>query len=124
MKYDETRSNPGMDRKEKIMNVVITGKLSKPRDELVKEFAGYGISVMAGMKPNIDYLITDTPNSGTRKNQMARSFGTKIVSELEFRMTIKYTKPPLIVNTTKLKSSNIPPKQATIEATLPRYLDF
>ena len=107
------------------MNVVITGKLSKPRDQLIKEFAKYGIIVISGIRSNIDYLITDTPNSGTRKNQMAKSFGTKIVSELEFKMMIKYTKPFQITNT--IPTIKAPPgtiKSSQKEIELTRYLDF
>ena len=110
------------------MKVVITSRLSKPRDQLIKEFTNYGIIVLTGMRSNIDYLIADTPNSNTRKTQMARSFGTKIVSELEFRMIIKYIKSLPIINTiSTIKASstqyyNIKSSQKEIELT--RYLDF
>lgn len=110
-------------RKEKKMEkikAVITGRLSKPRDQLIDEFAKYGVTIITKMRSDINYLITDTPNSGTRKNQMARSFGTKIVSELEFRMVIKYTNPLLITNTIPI----IKLRSRQTEETLTRYLDF
>jgi DNA ligase (NAD+) len=33
---------------------------------------------------NTDYLVTNTPYSGSSKNQAAKRFGTKVLSEKEF----------------------------------------
>src|SRR3990172_3880726 len=67
------------------MNVVITGRLSTTRDKLAEEFAQYGIFVLPSMRANVNYLITDTPGSGTSKNTMAEQLGIERISENDFR---------------------------------------
>jgi DNA ligase (NAD+) len=65
--------------------VAITGKLSKGRKELALEFEKYGIEVASSVSKDVDYLITDDPNSGSSKNTAAQKLGIKVISETGFR---------------------------------------
>lgn len=116
------------------MNIVITGKLSKPRNELIKEFANCNVTVLSSMKPGVDYLVTDTPDSGTSKNIMAQRLGIIRISESLFRQKFLGEKMPKLSNiiTKKLYPKLSNPITETIlnklkpsqETTLTRYLDF
>lgn len=112
------------------MNIVITGKLSKTRDELTKEFAQYGIYVLPSMRANIDYLVTDTPDSGSSKNTKAQQFGIERISENDFRQIIltktsKFVRK-MIPDKNPIKGTAIFSKKSKppTKTTLTRYLDF
>lgn len=64
----------------------ITGKLLQynNRDALVMDIEKYGGKVVSGVTSKTDYLITNEPDSGSSKNQNAKKFGTKIITEKEF----------------------------------------
>lgn len=69
----------------------ITGKLEQyaNRNELVKVIEDNGGKVVTSVTSKTDYLITNTPDSGSSKNLKAKKFGTKIISEQEFKDLIK-----------------------------------
>lgn len=64
------------------IKVALTGSLSKPRSELIKEWAKYGVIEVDVSKAN--YLITDNPNSGSSKNKTASKLGIPVITESEF----------------------------------------
>jgi DNA ligase (NAD+) len=68
-----------------LMEVVITGKLSKSRKEFESELAKFGISVADSVNKNTACLITDNPNSGSSKNKAAQKMGIAVLSEAMFR---------------------------------------
>lgn len=72
-----------------IIKVVITGKLSKGRKELIEEFALHGIEVVGSVSKEIKYLITDDPTSGSSKNIAAQKLGIMVISEENFRKEMK-----------------------------------
>ncbi len=111
------------------MIVVITGKLSRPRNELIDEFAKYNISVLDSMKRGVDYLITNTPNSGSRKNIIAQNLDVERISESNFREYALKRKETRKTSIVEKRTWNTPPKtttkpKQTTETTLTRYLDF
>jgi len=67
------------------IKVAITGKLSKPRKELIEEFASHGIEVVDSVRKECSYLITDDPFSGSSKNLAAQKLGVNIIAENDFR---------------------------------------
>lgn len=68
----------------------ITGKLNiyENRDKLVDDIEMYGGKVVSSVTSKTDYLITNEPDSGSSKNQKAQKYGTKIITEENFRDTI------------------------------------
>lgn len=63
----------------------VTGSLSqfsnrKELQEIIETNGG----IFGGMSKTTDYLITNTPNSGTAKNKKAAEYGTKLITEEEF----------------------------------------
>jgi len=70
------------------MKVVITGKLSKPRESIAHEFATRGIQILSSLNKETDYLITEDPDSGSNKNEKAKKLGVKVISETDFRKII------------------------------------
>lgn len=70
------------DDKEKT-KVSFTGKLSKSRGQLIKDWNVEEVSLS-----NAQYLITNTPESSTSKNKEAKRLGIKSISEQEFIKTL------------------------------------
>jgi DNA ligase (NAD+) len=64
----------------------ITGKLHSfvNRDSLVEEIERYGGKVVSSVSAKTNYLITNDTDSGSSKNQKAKKYGTKIITEDEF----------------------------------------
>ena len=64
----------------------ITGKINhfKNRDELKAEIESLGGKVVGSMSSKVDYLITNTPDSGTAKNKAAQAAGIPIITEEEY----------------------------------------
>ena len=62
---------------------VITGDLSVPRDEFVRKLEMNGHKVVNSVSSKTDYLITNTPNSGTVKNRKASDLNIPIITEKE-----------------------------------------
>lgn len=63
----------------------VTGSLKtmerKDFKQLVIENGG---TFKTGVSMGLDYLVTNTPNSGSSKNQKAQKYGTKLITEDEF----------------------------------------
>ena len=65
--------------------VAITGALSVPRNEFVKELVQNGWKLATSISSKVSYLITDNPDSGSSKNKKAQALGVKVISEKDFR---------------------------------------
>ena len=65
--------------------VAITGSLSVPRNEFVKEITQRGWKLATSVSGKVNYLITDNPDSGSSKNRKAQALGVKVISEKDFR---------------------------------------
>ena len=76
----EVRKNPFMGK-----NICCTGKLEHfTRDSINAKIVELGAKVASGVSAKTDYLITNTPDSGSSKNVNAKKFGTKIITEAQF----------------------------------------
>lgn len=65
--------------------ICVTGKLEHfTRDSINTKILELGAKVASGVSAKTDYLITNTPDSGSSKNVNAKKFGTKIITEKEF----------------------------------------
>lgn len=74
----------------KIKNVVITGKLeSMKRDDFEELLNKFDVHLQKAIQGNTDYLITNTPNSGTVKNRRADQLGVEKITELDFITLLK-----------------------------------
>ena len=62
----------------------LTGKLSRKREEIKSEIESLGGRVVGTISSKVDYLITNTPDSGTQKNKDAQNLGIKIITEEEY----------------------------------------
>jgi len=60
----------------------ITGQLSKPRAEIETWIKSLG-GIVKGIDKDLTYLVTDSPNSGSSKNQKADKYGIKKITEQE-----------------------------------------
>ena len=69
---------------------VVTGKLKTfvSRDELKECLTTCGATLTETLAESVDYLITNTPNSGTAKNKKAVELGVKRITEDEFNEMI------------------------------------
>ena len=66
-------------------NICVTGKLNNfTRDSINEKIIALGAKVSSGVTSKTDFLITNTPSSGSSKNINAKKFGTKIITEDEF----------------------------------------
>jgi len=90
--YLQIKTCPGFimgEKRDDVVKIALTGKLSKPRKELVSEYAKLGFEIVDSVSKGVAYLITDNPNSGSSKNLAAQKLGVKVVSESEFLSIIK-----------------------------------
>lgn len=72
--------------------ICVTGKLEHfTRDSISAKILALGAKVASGVSAKTDYLLTNTPDSGSSKNVNARKFGTKIITEEEFLQMINTT---------------------------------
>lgn len=63
---------------------VITGDLeSCSRDQFKRILERHGHKLVGSISNNTDYLITNTPNSGTVKNKRAKELGKEIITEVQ-----------------------------------------
>ena len=67
--------------------VALTGKLSKPRNKLLEDWAPYGVKEVA--IGECQYLITDNPEGDSSKLKSARAKKIKILSEADFLSLIQ-----------------------------------
>lgn len=63
----------------------ITGELSLGRDFIHDWIRNKGGEVKTGVSKNLDYLVTNDPNSGSSKNKKATDLGVKVISEEELK---------------------------------------
>ena len=70
--------------------IVVTGKLGTfaSRDELKECLTLAGATLTETLTAEADYLLTNTPNSGTAKNKKAEALGVKKITEAEFNRMI------------------------------------
>jgi DNA ligase (NAD+) len=67
-----------------------TGKLEKvKRAEAQEMVTANGGVVSGGVSKDLDFLVTNTPDSGSAKNKKAQAFGTKLITEEEFLELIR-----------------------------------
>ena len=66
----------------------MTGKMIsgmfKNRDALKADIEAHGGKLVSSVTTTTDYLITNTPDSGTAKNKSAQALGIKIITEAEY----------------------------------------
>lgn len=69
----------------------VTGKLYiyDNRDSLVADIEKYGGKIVSGVTSKTNYLITNDKESGSSKNEKAKKYGTKIITEEEFQKLLK-----------------------------------
>ena len=83
-------STPGSDSKpmastSQPLKVVVTGDLHRfDRDQFKTVISNYGHKMVSSISKKVDYLITNTPNSGTVKNKEACKLGIPIITEDQF----------------------------------------
>ncbi len=67
------------------LSFAFTGKLNTmSRDEANKLVQQNGGSIKSSVSAGLDFLVTNTPNSGSSKNTKALQLGTKIITEDQF----------------------------------------
>ena len=68
------------------LKFVVTGDIEAfpYRDDLQFFIEEHGAKLTSSVSKNTDYLITNTPDSGTVKNKKARELGVKIINEEQF----------------------------------------
>lgn len=72
------------EKPEEIKYVAITGSLNTmKRKDFEKYINAYGYELSSSLK-KCEYLITNTPNSGSSKNKQALEYGIKVITESEF----------------------------------------
>ena len=54
------------------------------RENLLRLAESHGHPVLAGPSPRLDYLVTNNPNSGSRKAREAQRCGTQIITPEQF----------------------------------------
>ena len=65
------------------LTFVITGKLSRPRDEIKAELEARGHKVTGSVSKNTDYLLCESKDSQSSKAKKARELGTQVIGEAE-----------------------------------------
>lgn len=70
--------------------IVVTGKLEtfSSRDELRECLSAVGAALTETLSAEADFLLTNTPNSGTAKNKKAEELGVRKITEKEFNNLI------------------------------------
>ena len=88
--FDLITNRNGFTAKEPASNdggvkICLTGKLSRPRKNLIEEFDTMGYEVVDSVTKGVAYLVTDDPTSGSSKNLKAQKLGVVVISEENFR---------------------------------------
>lgn len=70
--------------------IVVTGKLKTfaSRDELKECLSAVGAVLSETLTAESDFLLTNTPNSGTAKNKKAEELGVRKITEAEFNSLV------------------------------------
>lgn len=86
--YNLVKINYNIEQKENITEnkgtVVVTGSLSIKRDDFIKKLEEKGWKIANKITKSTNYLITNTPNSGTSKNKEADNLGVTKITETDF----------------------------------------
>lgn len=69
-------------------SICFTGALSMPRGQASKMAESAGYEVKSSVTKGLTYLVTPDPESGSSKNEKAKKYGTKVISEAEFLMLV------------------------------------
>ena len=78
------------------MKIVLTGKMTRTRDKMYKQFSDYGITVMKAVSGKIDYLVTgDRP--GGNKLYEAKMKKVEVITEDEFFNMLMDTHPEMLL---------------------------
>lgn len=88
-KLVEHRIDFSHDEVKELIPVVITGKLSVPRKEFEEYLNVNGYEVKGTITKDVQYLITDNPDSGSSKNKKADELGIRKITEAGIRTLIK-----------------------------------
>jgi DNA ligase (NAD+) len=81
----QTRPDAASNEEVKSLNFVITGPLEAyERGEVQARLSMKGHTLKGSVSKKTDYLVTNTPNSGTGKNLDAQKLGIPIIGEAEF----------------------------------------
>lgn len=67
----------------KSLTFVITGKLSRPRDEIKAELEAKGHKVTGSVSKNTDYLLCESKDSQSTKAKKARELSIQVIGEAE-----------------------------------------
>ena len=70
------------------MTFVITGKLSKKRDDVKKDIENHGGKVTGSVSSKTNYLVCNDKNSTTGKSADAKKFNIPIITEEELMMLL------------------------------------
>lgn len=54
------------------------------REDLIALATAHGYRVVGGVSRGVDYLVTCTPDSGSRKNRAAQQYGTAVITPEQF----------------------------------------
>lgn len=82
---EEKDWNKFEEKKEVKGTFCVTGKLEKmKRNDLVKLAEEKGWQFIGSVNKDCQYLVTNTPDSGSSKNKKAQELGTKLITENEF----------------------------------------
>ena len=84
-KQIDTQNNVSQAAAIKDKKFCATGKLKNfTRDSLKADIEAHGGKMVGSVTSATDYLITNTPDSGTAKNRDAQRLGVKIITEDEY----------------------------------------
>ncbi|MBR1760954.1 MAG: NAD-dependent DNA ligase LigA [Schwartzia sp.] len=81
--YEPPAENGGTEPTGKRLTFVITGKLSRPRDEIKAELEAKGHKVTGSVSKNTDYLLCESKDSQSAKAKKARELGTQVIGEAD-----------------------------------------
>jgi DNA ligase (NAD+) len=62
------------------VSACITGELWEGREKIHEKMCEKGMEVKTGVTKDLDFLVTNTPNSGTSKNKKAEKYKVKIIT--------------------------------------------
>ncbi len=71
------------------LSFCITGKLERSRKEIQKDLESRGGKVLSAVSKNLDYLVTNDPNSSSSKNKEAKKLKIKIISEKDLEKLLQ-----------------------------------
>lgn len=78
---DEIMKAAAEQETQKAKTFCITGALSRPRKEIEELIVSKGSKLASSVTKKTDYLVTNTPDSGSSKNVKARELGIEIIDE-------------------------------------------